>query len=315
MPILIALVCVCGIVIVIDLVLLIKWLVYQHQLENHPNEALTLADTTHLDAEPRLPRSPFAETWSLVHPFLAMQAVLIGANVASLFPLIAALAILASKKGLSGLSDQHALAPYMMSVVIFALFAQNFLFVGTVAYCLRKYGSSLKEIGLRKPTLKEVGLGLGLGVLMMLVANGLEAGLGGLLAKWLPQQIQHQLSEQTKSFSAGDMFGKIDSNWTKLIFLIAGGLAAPIGEEVFFRGLLFNSLKRRFNVPAAIVLSGLVFALIHISPLAIFIIFPMGAFLAYVYHRTNSLWVTILMHAVNNTTAFILMWRFPKLGH
>ena len=82
MPIIVALMCICGIVIVIDLVLLIKWLVYQHRIENLSDEALPLADTTNIDSEPRLPRAPFAETWSLVHPFLAMQVVLIGANVA-----------------------------------------------------------------------------------------------------------------------------------------------------------------------------------------------------------------------------------------
>ena len=42
---------------------------------------------------------------------------------------------------------------------------------------------------------------------------------------------------------------------------------------------------------------------------------PMGMALAYVYERTRSLWVTILMHAVNNGIAFLLLWAAPHLGH
>jgi len=57
------------------------------------------------------------------------------------------------------------------------------------------------------------------------------------------------------------------------------------------------------------VVSALAFALIHVSPLGVVLIFPMGVLLAYVYERTQSLWVPILMHAVNNGIGVLLIWK------
>jgi hypothetical protein len=110
------------------------------------------------------------------------------------------------------------------------------------------------------------------------------------------------------------MFEKISSLQLKVLFALAGAVAAPIGEEIFFRGFLYNALKRRLSIPAAIVISGLVFAMAHFGPLAVIVIFPMGMVLAYVYERTRSLWVTIAMHATNNGLAFVLALAFPHLG-
>ncbi len=55
-------------------------------------------------------------------------------------------------------------------------------------------------------------------------------------------------------------------------------------------------------------MSGLIFALIHFSPLGLIPIWLMGMLLAYVYERTQSLWVTILMHGINNGAIFVLLW-------
>ena len=118
----------------------------------------------------------------------------------------------------------------------------------------------------------------------------------------------------TKDLTAGGMFSNIQSLPLKIIFALAGAVAAPVGEDVFFRGFLYNALKRKLNVPAAIVLSGLIFALVHFGPLAILVIFPMGMVLAYAYEKTQSLWITICMHATHNGLTFVLAIAFPHFG-
>ncbi|HLK55563.1 MAG TPA: CPBP family glutamic-type intramembrane protease [Chthonomonadaceae bacterium] len=220
----------------------------------------------------------------------------------------------AAKPQSAGAIDTSGLlSPYGLAVQIGALVLQNVLFVGIVALYLRRYGTSLSEIGLRKPTPNELLLGLGLGIVLFLLATGCDLGVGVAL-KHISPQLAERLTKLTEDITAGGFFDKIASNGWKLAFVLTGAVAAPIGEEVFFRGFLYNALKRRWGVPVGIIVSGLTFALIHFGPLAIIVIFPMGILLAYVYERTNSLWVTILMHMLNNGAAFMLAWFWPQLG-
>ena len=83
-------------------------------------------------------------------------------------------------------------------------------------------------------------------------------------------------------------------------------LAAPVAEEVFFRGFLFGGLRGRMSFWPAAVISGLLFCLVHlpggplqVPPLAVF-----GVLLAWLYERTGSLGPPILMHAIQNAISF-----------
>jgi membrane protease YdiL (CAAX protease family) len=81
---------------------------------------------------------------------------------------------------------------------------------------------------------------------------------------------------------------------------------APVCEEILFRGFIFRSLVNwRGPWPAAIV-TGILFGVVHglsapavdLAPLAL-----LGFLLCVVYWRTGSLYLTILMHSVNNAIA------------
>jgi uncharacterized protein len=83
-------------------------------------------------------------------------------------------------------------------------------------------------------------------------------------------------------------------------------LAAPISEEIFFRGFIFGGLRGRMSFWAAALISGLLFGLVHlptgpaqVPPLAVF-----GALLAWLYERTGSLGPPIFMHMIQNAIAF-----------
>lgn len=248
-------------------------------------------------------RSPFRETWSLVNPFIALQVVLIGASLAFVPLFLAA-------GGDFTASQKTLLSRPGLIATIGSLFVQNALFVAVVAYLVRRYKTSLATIGLRAPTARQILLGVGLGMALMFLSTLVETSLMRLLS---PQTVAH-LREAGKDFDAGAMFGSLRSPWLRLAVLLGGAVAAPIGEEVFFRGLVYNALKARFGIGVGIVVSGLLFALVHIGPLALLIIFPMGMLLAYVYERTKSLWVTITMHALNNGVSFLLLWYAPHLS-
>jgi membrane protease YdiL (CAAX protease family) len=150
---------------------------------------------------------------------------------------------------------------------------------------------------------------VGLGLALFVGAYALEAGSGKLLEIALGPALVSKLAKFSEAISAGGLVRQVSTPGMRLALFLGAAVAAPIGEEVFFRGFLYNALKYRYGMTAGMIVSGLAFALVHISPLSVVVIFPMGVLLAYVYERTQSLWVTILMHAINNGIGVLLLWK------
>lgn len=97
-----------------------------------------------------------------------------------------------------------------------------------------------------------------------------------------------------------------------LLLLIAFSVAAPMSEEVLARGFLLRGWSASFlRVPGAIILSSLVWTVVHLQYDLYFLaeVFSIGLWFGYMRYRFNSLWLTILLHALNNMTAVVLtMW-------
>jgi uncharacterized protein len=87
----------------------------------------------------------------------------------------------------------------------------------------------------------------------------------------------------------------------------AAVVAAPVAEEVFFRGFLFGALRRRFRFPAAAGLSGAVFGAFHVIPLLIPVMIFVGIGLAYVYERRGSLFASIAAHSAFNVVGYTII--------
>jgi len=98
-----------------------------------------------------------------------------------------------------------------------------------------------------------------------------------------------------------------------LMALLLGGVLVPIAEEVFFRGFLYAGMRERWGTGWALVVSALIFALIHLTPGVLPPLFVIGLLLAYLYERTDSLWPSILLHAVINSMAFISLYLTTTL--
>lgn len=82
------------------------------------------------------------------------------------------------------------------------------------------------------------------------------------------------------------------------VFVLA--VVPAICEEIIFRGIIFNGLRKRFKTIHAIVLSALLFALFHASLQQFVYPFILGMVMAWVVARTGSLIASILVHFVNN---------------
>ena len=96
------------------------------------------------------------------------------------------------------------------------------------------------------------------------------------------------------------------------IVLISVSVFAPFFEEWLCRGIILRGLLKKMKPGWAIVISALVFGLIHMNLWQAIPAFIIGVILGYVYYKTGSLKLTMLMHCVNNTLSVILS-RIPGL--
>ena len=115
----------------------------------------------------------------------------------------------------------------------------------------------------------------------------------------MPQWLDDALTSMTQ--------GKL---WMNLLCV---SVFAPVFEEWLCRGMVLRGLlnakkadgSRRTSPTWAIVISAAFFALIHANPWQAIPAFILGCLFGYIYYRTGSLKLTMLMHCVNNTFAVI----------
>ena len=96
-------------------------------------------------------------------------------------------------------------------------------------------------------------------------------------------------------------------NGNVLINLLCVSVFAPFFEEWLCRGMVLRGLLARNVKPVwAILFSAFFFAFIHFNPWQAIPAFMLGCLFGYVYYKTRSLSLTMLMHCVNNTLAVVL---------
>jgi len=102
--------------------------------------------------------------------------------------------------------------------------------------------------------------------------------------------------------------------WGRVQLTLSAVVAAALYEELLFRGLLLQLLWRHLRNPwLAILLSAVVFGLIHRQPQNVLPLATLGIFLGYARLRYRSLWVCIMAHAVFNARTMALALLNPEL--
>jgi membrane protease YdiL (CAAX protease family) len=137
--------------------------------------------------------------------------------------------------------------------------------------------------------------------MLWLARAGLEWGWGWL-ARLMPYAVR--LTDSLRPEVA------FNPSWSALgLMLIVSAVLAPCGEELFFRGILYTSLRARFGIRLGIVLSASVFALIHhYSALSSALILAEAVVWAYSFERTGSLIPALVVHCLGNLFWFLGVW-------
>jgi len=105
-----------------------------------------------------------------------------------------------------------------------------------------------------------------------------------------------------------------------VVFVI--GITPAICEEMLFRGFVLKNLEKVAKDNIAIFLSGFLFALYHLQPFNLVPLIILGTFLAFVVYYSNSIYVGMLCHFLNNFFAAYFVYMFgkediqtPRLSH
>lgn len=88
--------------------------------------------------------------------------------------------------------------------------------------------------------------------------------------------------------------------------LLNATVIAPIIEELIFRGALLTNLCKKYSNLTSILISSLIFSLIHFQPEVFGAIFLISLLLSRLFLKTNSLVAPIMFHILNNTLKTIL---------
>jgi membrane protease YdiL (CAAX protease family) len=91
-------------------------------------------------------------------------------------------------------------------------------------------------------------------------------------------------------------------------------IAAPICEEVLFRGLIQTALVRKRGPWAGILIASALFGIIHLIPQQVVAGFLLGMIIGLVYYKTRSLAAAIGLHLINNALATFLSLFEPEGG-
>lgn len=86
--------------------------------------------------------------------------------------------------------------------------------------------------------------------------------------------------------------------------LVLYGLISPMAEEVVFRGVIYNRLRRLYYPALSIVLSGVLFGIFHGNLVQGVYGACLGMLMAYLYERSGCLGISFLFHAVANLAVY-----------
>jgi len=159
---------------------------------------------------------------------------------------------------------------------------------------------------------KSLALGIGAAIFIYGVGIGLETlivkGLGLLFD---PLRIALMVEEEhlrlpeflpSLPFRASYLF-----SWAVVV------LVAPVGEEVFFRGLAYTAIREKWGVAAGLIVSSLGFAVVHMYLIHFLPVLITGLVLAYLRERTGSLVAPMVAHLATNGALLAFWYKLPQL--
>lgn len=187
------------------------------------------------------------------------------------------------------------LVKYIKDTATLSVIAYPIMFIPAMVYAsLKSTRQSFNNQGFKLDT--KVGGGKFVVYALFVIIATLCAGFcADPLNKLLPE-MPEALENTLKAMTQGNVY----------INFICISIFAPFFEEWLCRGMVLRGLLANNKKPiVAILVSAIFFAVIHLNPWQAIPAFVFGALFGYVYYKTGSLKLTMLMHFANNTLSLV----------
>ena len=201
-----------------------------------------------------------------------------------------ALAMNLTARSLSEAARHGASSPINLAI---AQLAGGFL---VLAFATRKY-----ELGWKRYEARLTILLIAFGIALQFVL----AEVGNTVSAFIPQA-------NDQSILLHHWLNSNDPLFVLQVF-IAFVVVAPLIEELIFRGALLRGLGKSYGTPLALLLSTLLFALVHAQPRAIVYAGVGGLFLGLIALWTNSTKASFVVHAAINATGVLLPEKLLRI--
>jgi len=132
-------------------------------------------------------------------------------------------------------------------------------------------------------------------LLIILATAAIQTGITGPLASLIPMP-EWIVKIFMESINVKDGF-----------LLIMVVLAAPVLEELIFRGIILDGFLKRYSPWKAIIISSILFGIVHFNPWQFVSAALLGVFIGWIYTKTHNLLLAMFIHFVNNLIPSIMM--------
>ncbi|SES14643.1 CPBP family intramembrane glutamic endopeptidase [Corynebacterium cystitidis] len=188
-------------------------------------------------------------------------------------------------------ADKHT----ALSLVILLLTVHGLMVLGVQAWWLRRRRISWQQLGLRRPTPRLLHLLWQIPVLLVSIAL---INMGFFVLTGRAESPDDAPNSDGWLANIGPDFFH-PAMWAMVLLLIT--LLVPLWEEVLLRGVLYQSLRNRgWHLSLVILVSSLVFAIMHLAPplLPYYLALGIGLGLLRAFH--DNLWAPFIAHATLN---------------
>jgi len=188
---------------------------------------------------------------------------------------------------------RHALTSPSLPMVIVTVLGQTVILSGCIyGLAIRRRGLPWSAIGFHPTTKRWTVIAVGLGVALVFVLEAID------------DVVQSPVSRLAMDVIAPDGF-----SWGGMAsMIVVAGAIAPFAEEMLFRGILYDWVRRRWGVVVGVIVSSAAFGIAHMNPYWAAYVALVGVVLAVIYEKSGSLWPPIFLHMSYNTTSVITLY-------
>ena len=196
----------------------------------------------------------------------------------------------------ANLEDPHVL------LIVTAGEMTLFVFATVLAISLRYWGRTFRELNFSRPDPKHIWIVIGgtLPLTFWVSAWSMPIQFG-----WYYVCESFPVLKFFDGMNAMTMVKEMAQATPLPLMILIVAVLPAIGEELVFRGAIGRALISHLGVWTGVLITSVLFGLIHIHPVHALSVIPMGIALHLVYLWSRSFWLPMLLHFLNNCWASI----------